>query len=197
MILTTKEKRLIRSTIRLLIKDIRKLVKDYPESKITVFAFQEEIGNYGSNWYLEITAKEIILREKYKESNSLISKGQRRNIIIDNDDYIAQYHFIKNYDLIRKNIEEIVNKKLRQIQENVDLMNSTRNKYKKKMKEKKTKKATIEIDLPPSNNQYELEVSEENGKTIGKLNFNGLTLTLLASDGVRIVNKPKNKQKIK
>ncbi|MBE6150992.1 MAG: hypothetical protein E7162_04195 [Firmicutes bacterium] len=197
MVLTTKEKRLIRSTIRLLIKDIRKLVKDYPESKITVFAFQEEIGNYGSNWYLEITAKEIILREKYKESNSLISKGQRRNIIIDNDDYLAQYHFIKNYDLIRKNIEEIVNKKLRQIQENVDLMNSTRNKYKKKMKEKKTKKATIEIDLPPSNNQYELEVSEENGKTIGKLNFNGLTLTLLASDGVRIVNKPKNKQKIK
>jgi len=197
MVLTTKEKRLIRSTIRLLIKDIRKLVKDYPESKITVFAFQEEIGNYGSNWYLEITAKEIILREKYKESNSLISKGQRRNIIIDNDDYLAQYHFIKNFDLIRKNIEEIVNKKLRQIQENVDLMNSTRNKYKKKMKEKKTKKATIEIDLPPSNNQYELEVSEENGKTIGKLNFNGLTLTLLASDGVRIVNKPKNKQKIK
>lgn len=197
MILTTKEKKIIRSTIRLLIKDIRKLVKDYPESKITVFAFQEEIGNYGSNWYLEITAKEIILREKYKESNSLISKGQRRNIIIDNDDYLAQYHFIKNYDLIRKNIEEIVNKKLRQIQENVDLMNSTRNKYKKKMKEKKTKKATIEIDLPPSNNQYELEVSEENGKTIGKLNFNGLTLTLLASDGVRIVNKPKNKQKIK
>ena len=197
MILTTKEKKIIRSTIRLLIKDIRKLVKDYPESKITVFAFQEEIGNYGSNWYLEITAKEIILREKYKESNSLISKGQIRNIIIDNDDYLAQYHFIKNYDLIRKNIEEIVNKKLRQIQENVDLMNSTRNKYKKKMKEKKTKKATIEIDLPPSNNQYELEVSEENGKTIGKLNFNGLTLTLLASDGVRIVNKPKNKQKIK
>ena len=197
MILTTKEKKIIRSTIRLLIKDIRKLVKDYPESKITVFAFQEEIGNYGSNWYLEITAKEIILREKYIESNSLISKGQRRNIIIDNDDYLAQYHFIKNYDLIRKNIEEIVNKKLRQIQENVDLMNSTRNKYKKKMKEKKTKKATIEIDLPPSNNQYELEVSEENGKTIGKLNFNGLTLTLLASDGVRIVNKPKNKQKIK
>ena len=123
MILTTKEKRLIRSTIRLLIKDIRKLVKDYPESKIRVFAFQEEIGNYGSNWYLEITAKEIILREKYKKSNSLISKGQRRNIIIDNDDYLAQYYFIKNYDLIRKNIEEIVNKKLRQIQENVDLMN--------------------------------------------------------------------------
>ena len=45
---------------------------------------------------------------------------------------------------------------------------------------------------------YDLKIKEkENGKTIGKLNFNGLTLTLLASDGVRIVNKPKNKQKIK
>ncbi len=197
MILTTKEKKIIRSTIRLLIKDIRKLVKDYPESKITIFAFQEEIGNYGSNWYLEITAKEIILREKYKESNSLISKGKRRNVLIDEADYIAQYHFIKNYDEIRRNLVEVVNTKLEKIQENIDLINSTKSKYEKKLKEKKTKKATVEIELPPSNNQYELEVTEEDGKTIGKLNFNGLTLTLLASDSVRIINKPKNKQKIK
>lgn len=197
MILTTKEKRLIRSTIRLLIKDIRKLVKDYPESKIRVFAFQEEIGNYGSNWYLEITAKQIYLQERHKESTSLIARKNKRYAVVDEDDYIAQYHFIKNYDLIRKNIEEIVNKKLRQIQENVDLMNSTRNKYKKKIKEKKQNKATIEVELPPSNNQYQLEVTEEDGKTIGKLNFNGLTLTLLVDEGIKITNKPKNKQKIK
>ena len=104
MTLTTKEKRLIRSTMKLLIKDIRKLVKDYPESKIRVLAFIEQIGNYGDTWYLEITAKDMILQERHKETTSLISRGNKRNIVIDNDDYIAQYYFIKNYDSIRKSI---------------------------------------------------------------------------------------------
>ena len=195
--LTDKEKQSIRNAIKLLIKDLRKLTDNYPGTIIKVFAFHEEIGRYGRAWYLEITKKEITLKEPKKESDSIIARGNKRNIYIDDADYLAQYHFIKNYDEIRRKVEEIVNKKEQEIQGNIDLINKTKNKYQKKLKDnKKTKKATVEIDVPQTNNQYELVVTEESGKTVGTLKFNGLTLTLCASDGVKIINKPKNKEKV-
>lgn len=198
MDLTDKEKQSIRNAIKLLIKDLRKLTDNYPGTIIKVFAFHEEIGRYGSAWYLEITKKEITLKEPKRESDSIIARGNKRNIYIDDADYLAQFHFIKNYDEIRRKVEEIVNKKEQEIQGNIDLINKTKNKYQKKLKDnKKTKKATVEIDVPQTNNQYELVVTEESGKTVGTLKFNGLTLTLCASDGVKIINKPKNKEKVK
>ena len=107
-------------------------------------------------------------------------------------------HQSKNYDEIRRKVEEIVTQKEKEIQDNIDAINETKNKYQKKLKDnKKTKKATVEIDVPQTNNQYELVVTEESGKTVGTLKFNGLTLTLCASDGVKIINKPKNKEKVK
>jgi hypothetical protein len=51
--------------------------------------------------------------------------------------------------------------------------------------------------VPQSNNQYELVVTEENGQTIGSLKFNGLTLTLCANEGIKIINKSKPKEKVK
>lgn len=197
MTLTSREKKFIRSTTKLLIKDIRKLTKNYPESEILVFAFNENIGNYGNEWYLKITYKEIELIEKRKDSNSLIARRNVRNMALDEHDYIAQYYLIKNYKEIRESIETIVNERLKKIADNIEMMNETKNAFLRKQKEeKKKKKATIEIEVPPTNNQYQLEVTEENGTTLGKLNFNGLTLKIIASDGIKIVNKTTSKQKI-
>ena len=83
MDLTDKEKQSIRNAIKLLIKDLRKLTDNYPGTIIKVFAFHEEIGRYGSAWYLEITKKEITLKEPKRESDSIIARGNKRNIYID------------------------------------------------------------------------------------------------------------------
>ena len=195
---TSKEKQAIRNAIKLLIKDLRNLTDNYPGSIIKVFAFNESIGKYGDNWHLEITKNHIILKDSNKGSDSIIATGNKRNIYIDEADYQAQYHFIKNYDEIRNKVEEIVTQKEKEIQDNIDAINKTKNKYSKKLKEKKKqKKAKVEIDVPQSNNQYELVVTEENGQPIGSLKFNGLTLTLCANEGIKIINKSKPKEKVK
>lgn len=198
MRLTRREQVEISCAMKHLVKDMRRLVKNYPESEIKIPAFRLEIGTYGKNWYLVITSKVIKLVENSQDSTSVIAINGILNYMVDENDYLAQYHFIKNYDEIRENLVQIVEDRQRKIDENIAMIQNTGKKYFQKSKEqKRQKQATIELEVPPSNNQYQLEVTEENGVTLGKLNFNGLTLKIIASDGIKIVNKTAPKQKRK
>ena len=194
MYLTSKDKKEIRRTVKLLTQDLRILTSDYLEEEIKVFAFREKIKNYGDKWYLIITRKTIEILAH--ETNNYSILADRKKYLCEAD-YIAQFYFIKYYDGIRKNIEEIVNERKKEVGDNIKTLNETRNKYLKKLKEKKKeKKAIVEIELPPTNNRKTIEVIEENGKKVGTITFEGAILKIITDANIEFKSKSEN-EKIK
>lgn len=61
------------------------------------------------------------------------------------------------------------------------------------------KEGQIEFKLPEMNNLHKLEVQEENGQKIGAINFGNMSLKIITSGDIELVNKteehPKQKKK--
>lgn len=96
---------------------------------------------------------------------------------------------------IEENIIKKANKKESDIKRKKEQLENIR-----KVTQTYEKEASIEIDLPKTQNQHQLVVTEEDGRTIGTLDFGGRTIKVI-TDGdivlVRKINKeqPKIKQK--
>lgn len=58
------------------------------------------------------------------------------------------------------------------------------------------KETTVEFELPPTNNQYRVEVTSENGKTIGTFYFGDKTINIITNGEMNFIDK-RTEQKVK
>lgn len=178
----------IKKTMELLVKDMRSLYQIYPYENIEV-GISMIVGDYGDFWNLVITGESIKLYSNKHDNVTHLERKGKHKLIYTAGELEAHYKFIMQYDGIHNRIENIVRSRAKNSSLSIAKMKEYQQKY--------SKEATIEIEVPETINQHTLEVTEENGQKIGKLNFNGLTLKIIASDSVKIVNKSGTKQKRK
>lgn len=89
--------------------------------------------------------------------------------------------FLREYDEIRKKIMEQIEKIQEEKDKNIELVEYIKRKY--------NKEAEIQITLPNSINQRELRVSQENGRTIGILDFGATTIKLITDGSIKLVSE--------
>ena len=178
----------IKKTLSLLVKDMRTLYQIYPYEDIEI-GIPMTIGDYGNYWKLIITGNSINLYgNKYNNVTYIERKGKWKRMYEDGE-LEAIYNLIMRYDDIHNKIEQIVTERAQKSSFSIAKMHEYQQKY--------SQQATIEIETPGTNNLHTLEVTETDGKKIGMLNFNGLKLRIIASDGIEIINKREVKEKQK
>lgn len=195
---TTEEKRQIRKSLKTIVKDMRELWKIYPhqEVDIEVSLPNVNLSDYGCFWRLLMDKDKIIL---YSSSSKNYSNLERHRIHHLQDlcytkgDYLAHFGVVSQYDQIRNRIEEIVKERYNRQQQNIDKLSDIEQRHSKKTKQEKEKlAATVQIDLPPTQNLHEIEISEENGKKVGRIDFGAQTIKIITEGDIVLVNKTEN-----
>lgn len=142
-------------------------------------------------WYLIIDNKGIYLYQGTNDSNRSYWFGRRKingkltkYTTINEQDIIFLNNFFKIRETVAQKVElAIINKQ-------GNLENA------KLLTEKLRREATIEIDLPTTNNQHKIEVIEENGKKVGTITFGGATLKIITDANIEFKSKSET-EKIK
>ena len=178
----------IKKTLTTIVKDMRALYQVYPYEDIDI-GISMSFGGFGDYWHLIISGNSIDLVCKETHNVTRIERKGKWKKIYLNGELEAIYNVIMRYDDIRRQIGDIVTSRAKNSALSIQKLKDYQQKY--------SNEATIEIEVPETNNLHTLEVVETDGKKIGTLNFNGLKLRNIASDGIEIVNKTESKQKRK
>ena len=177
---------------------------ELPEEEMKQACRSANYYDWNKEWNLSLTKDEYSLVYGRGKNNLIISIAKRAKfgfkLSYDEEDKEALLIFLKHYPEARKRLikrvetEELKRKKEAESKQ----MDQERTLEElKRLKKLYNKEATIEIEIPNTNNQHILEVKEEQGKKVGTLSINGLTLRIIASDGIKVVNKPTVKVKRK
>lgn len=102
--------------------------------------------------------------------------------------------FMREYDEIKSKIEEKVRKTLKEKELDLTIAQNIIN--------RKEKEATIEIKMPPSNNQHQIKINQENGRTIGVIDFGSRLIKIVTDGSIVLVpqedyHKKENQEKVK
>ena len=189
--LTKEEKREIRKSRRVVVRDMKKIWAMHPYEKIEV-PVNLNMREYGDNWKLKIDKKGMIL------SNGMhYTKLYPRKVLFKNEaGYIAHSQFITQYESVREEILRIVNSRIRNKDEHIKKLESVSSSISHKEKEK-PKEAEVTIDLPGSMNTKEIIVTEEGNKKVGIIDFGKQTIKIITEGNIVLVNKPKEDVKAK
>ena len=210
---TKEEKKKIEKAYEIVISDLNKIWQQCDEEQLefvvdSVWKISENINTkhhmrfvYGwclvltkRNAYIENRTEDIIL-DRITLANSDI-RGQLKPCCKEIELVVG---FIEAYPKIRerairkieKNIIEKETQKESDIQRKKEQLENIR-----KVTQTYNKEASIEIDLPKTQNQHQLVVTEEEGRTIGTLDFGGRTIKVITDGDIVLVRKSK-KEKIK
>lgn len=199
---TKEEKQQIRKSLKTIVKDMRSLWKIYPyeEVDIPLYIHDDNLSNYGCFWHLLMDSKRIIM---YSESTRNYTNLERHRIHHLQDlrytigDYIAHFQFINKYDQTRESLLKVLSERKAKQQKNIDgLIEIEKRHNSKNQKQKEKLAATVQIDLPPTQNLHEIEISEEDGKKVGRIDFGAQTIKIITEGDIVLVNK-QEKEKVK
>lgn len=192
---TKEEKQQIRKSLKTVVKDMRSLWKIYPyeEVDIPIYVQDSDLNNYGCSWYLLMDSKRIIM---YSQSTRNYTNLERHRIHHLQDlrytigDYIAHFQFINKYDQIKESLLKVLSERKAKQQKNIDsLIDIEKRHNSKNQKEKEKLAATVQIDLPQTQNRHEIEISEEDGKKVGRIDFGAQTIKFITEGDIVLVNK--------
>ena len=149
-------------------------------------------------WSFRIDDQDIKLtcNTGYAHSTSYIlarAKTRFKKTVLIKDEEINQdimFNFIKNYEDVRDKLIKRLSSS-DSIKKDTDLLFA-------RLKEKFNKESTVEIDLGDTNNRQTIEITEEDGKKIGTINFGFQTIKIITKGEITLVNKEektKNKKK--
>ena len=194
----TKElKKEIKETIKILVKDLRTLWNLYPYEEIKL-SLNLYLTNYGNYWYFIMNEKEITIREASNGNHTHLERKGINNKPYQVGEYLAHQQFINQYEKIRNQVESIQNSKKEQHESQMSKMSELRNKYSdESKKERKRLEASVQIDFPPSINVNDIEITEENGKTIGIIDFGKQLIKIITEGDIVLVDKRKDKGIVK
>lgn len=199
---TKEEKKQIRKSLKTVVKDMRSLWEIYPNDEIDIEVSLPEVdlSDYGCFWHLLMDSKRIILYSAYSKNYSNLERHRihhLQDLRYTKGDYLAHFGVIKAYDVIREKLYAELTKRKNKQQKNINSLVEIEKKHSPKTKEEKKKlEATVQIDLPPSNNVHEIEISEENGKKVGRIDFGAQTIKIITEGDIVLVNK-QEKEKVK
>ena len=112
------------------------------------------------------------------------AKTRFKKTVLIKDEEINQdimFNFIKNY-------EDVRDKLIKRLSSSDSIKKDT-DKLFARLKEQFNKSSTIEIDFPETMNKHTIEVTEEDGKKIGTLSFNGISLRIITDANIEFKNK--------
>lgn len=130
-------------------------------------------------WRLVLNDKEIFLKSEFirdytkieLEQKSRFSKKRRY-------DYSVMEIFLKEFESLRQKVETRI------IQGKKEKAKSLKD-Y-ELILERYSKESHVEIELPNTLNQHHLEITRENGQTIGKLNFGSAVVKIITRGNISV-----------
>ena len=195
MTFTKEERKQIKKSRKTIVKDMRKLFNMYPYEDIEIPVNIHLAPKYGSYWKLLITKKKITIKSDTGAYTKLYPGTLPKN---KDDRDNAHFQFISQYDSVRAKLVAIINEKLDKKENNLEKMTTVSSKYtKSSQKEQKKLEATVQIDIPKTQNVHEIEISEENGLKVGTINFGKQTIKIMTEGDIVLVNKNNTDNKVK
>lgn len=190
----SKENKVLQKALITAVNELERLWKIGAVKEIKVPANligMKDCNNRYTNdqWYLFIDERGIYLQQEVPNRATHVytfanrKKNNQLKIIttINQQDIV----FLENFDELRKSVIEFVKEATHQKKGKLSTAYSLIEKY--------TEPATIDIDLPQTNNKQVIEVKEENGKKIGTLNFGNIALRIITSADIEFINKKDNR----
>lgn len=194
---TKKEQQKIKKTMDVLIADLDKIWQlglfdeiSIPIDLKGIEEYDEEYVNY--NWIFCMSEEGIEIKStNERESYMHATRGKNGKLkgcyqTID----IREVLFFREYEKIRERIMEKISKKQQEKQNDFELMDRLTNNFNKK-------ENIVEINLPQSNNQHELTVKREDGRTVGIIDFGPASVKIITDGTIRLVKEDKEKTKVK
>jgi len=148
--------------------------------------------NYrATGWYFYMDDDGIYIENSINDESYVHARRNRNGKLKGCYDTIDEREilFFKEYEKIRCEIMKKVTQIQTEKQSKIDLMDNLMRKF--------SGEATVEINLPNSNNQHELKVKEENGRTIGILDFGPASVKIITDGSIKLVNTSLEKTKAK
>lgn len=188
IIFTKEEKEKIRKSLNLVLDDIRELWKVAETDRIYIRL--DDFTERGGTYYLNITNNRVTLEYPNWDTTTRFNLETRTLNLVNRipSSYELTLSFIENYEQIRQHLEKEIKKGLRKKGLGFSELEKINQKY--------DKEATIELDLPETNNQHQIEVEEKDGKKIGIINFGNRTIKIVTTGDIILVNKTEIEQHI-
>lgn len=183
---TEEEKIEIKKTMGIITDDIRELWKasQVEEVRRSIHFKWNDL----CCWDIVINDKEIYLDERVCDKRIWIESTNIFGIKKRPINYAIAFQIIKNYQQLRGGIEAEIISASKDKSSTIHQLQEIQRLY--------TKDATIELEFPASNNQHEVEISREDGKTVGTINF-GNRLIRIITDGDIVLSKSEKKDRPK
>lgn len=144
-----------------------------------------------NQWELVIDDSGIYLEQNCSIGSNTYAFAKRKSngkLKIYSTIYQEDIIFLDEFDEIRNSVIDFVNEASKIKEGTVAKAQTLIDKY--------SQTATIDINLPETNNRQKIEVVEENGQKIGTLNFGNMLLRIITSADIEFVNK-KEKESVK
>lgn len=180
-----EEQNLIKSAFEKVLDDLNLMFEHSEAEEIRVhIKYDHEFEKvFPSSYYLSINQYEISVVYAGLAPERVIplevSSGRRgkkvRPYTIESAELILQ-----EYETIRPRVKEAIEKSIKQKQEKLAIFRKIDDMYKKE--------ATIELDLPETNNPHTIDLRQEDGKTIGEIKM-GYGAIRIITNGPIIVNR--------
>lgn len=181
---TKEEQKEIEASLKNVLADAKGLF-DLIETDLYRFDFED---NERTPYRFEINQYGVYYHYRYSPNGNCIAGFKRNgNIHIYKNPHDLLFGFITNYEKIRKDL-------LTKAEKNQMVKTSGMEKV-RELEQKYRKEAVIEVEMPETVNQSTIEVTEEDGKNVGRINIGPLSLKILASPSVKIVGQTKEKVK--
>lgn len=184
---TKEEQKLMIETLDAITTDLRDLYNISCQEEMS-YGFKIG-GDYGNDYLLSITSKNIVLYLKYSDYRMILEKNGKNKTIPRIHNYMLLSDFLTMYNQIRPGIEH---KAMTQSKNKENAIKKI-----KKLKDMYQRDTTIEIEFNSTNNKRTIELSSEDGKKIGEIRFGNETIRIITNSEIEVVNKPQEMTKTK
>ena len=184
-----EEKEVLEKALETAINELNRLWLIEPSKEICVNVYLPGVNkidkDYKDRCQLIIDETGIYLKHKRCRYHLAKRKNFEEAIDIFNSIGEEDIIFLNEFEKIRDKVASIVEQNLKVKTGNLEKAKSLINKY--------SQPTIVEIDLPTTINQQTIEVVEENGQTIGTLNFGNMALRIISDANIEFVSKDNNK----
>ena len=131
------------------------------------------------DWSLVLNDKEIYLESTFHRSSTQIILEQKTRFTKKRKyDYGVIDIFLKEFEQLKPKVEERI--KAGKLEKSKSL-----NEY-EMIAEKYSKESRVEITLPDTMNQHSIEISKEDGRTVGKINFGSGLIKIITRGSIEV-----------
>lgn len=216
---TNKQKKEIKKAMITIYKDIKELLEKAEVTSYFTVQLQHQKPDVDYNhfrdyifeneWFLnhyEDGRLRIVVDCGFKDKRcDLVCYNKDQTFALD-DELLLKLEFVERYpenrkliiDTINKMIPQEIKKREKQKESQTNIDDRVSNGIKEAMsKLKQAREASIEFNFPSSVAPYEIEVTKEDGRTVGTIDFGDRTIKVITDGNIVLVPKREEKIKVK